>query len=81
MTEREFYENIHRRMDKQDDLLLEMRDALNKHVATEEQLRPHLEELVALWRGSRAIAAIMTGLTVLLGGLWAIVSWSKEHLN
>lgn len=81
MTDREFYENIHRRMDKQDDLLLEMRDALNKHVATEEQLRPHLEELVALWRGSRAIAAIMTAITVLVGGLWALVGWAKTYVK
>ena len=81
MTDHEMIANLHRRMDRQDELLLEMRDALNRHVATEEQLRPHLEELVALWRGSRFIAAIITALAALGGGLWAIVAWARDHIK
>jgi hypothetical protein len=81
MTDHELLNNLHRRMDKQDDLLREMSDALNRHIATEEMLRPHLEDLVALWRGSRAIAAIITALAALLGGLWALVAWARDHVK
>ena len=81
MTSHEEYTNLHRRMDTQDKLLLELRDTINRHVAAEEQIRPHLEELVALWRGSRAIASIMTALAALVGGLWAAFAWAKDHLK
>ena len=52
-----------------------------EHTATEERLRPHLEELVALWRGSRAIAAILTAFAAVLGGFWALVTWAKDHVK
>ena len=81
MTDHELIANIHRRMDKQDDLLREVRDLVTAHMAAEEQLRPHLEDLVALWRGSRAIAAIITAIAAVLGGLWALVAWAKDHVK
>jgi len=81
MTDHEMIQHIHKRLDKQDDLLRELRDMMMEHSATEERLRPHLEELVALWRGSRAIAAVMTAIAALLGGLWAIVAWAKDHIK
>ena len=81
MTDHELIANIHRRMDKQDELLREVRDMIMAHTATEERLRPHLEELVALWRGSRAIAAILTAFAAVLGGFWALVTWAKDHVK
>ena len=81
MTDHELIANIHRRLDKQDELLREMRDMIVEHTATEERLRPHLEELVALWRGSRVIAAILTSVVAMIGAGWAAISWAKNYIK
>ena len=81
MTDHELIANIHRRMDTQDDLLREVRDLITGHIASEQNLRPALEELATLWKASRTIASIIAGMTVILGGLWAIVAWSRDHIK
>ena len=70
-----------KRLERQDDMLREVRDLITNHIAAEQNLRPALEELATLWKASRTISAIMAGLTVILGGLWAIVAWSRDHLK
>jgi hypothetical protein len=81
MTDHELIANIHRRMDNQDALLREVRDLITSHIASEQNLRPALEELATLWKASRSIAAILAGLTVILGGFWAIVAWARDHIK
>lgn len=65
-------------MDRQDEMLLEIRDKINAHIAESDNLRPALDDLVALWKGSRLLVPIMTGLAA---AIWAVVSWSKDHLK
>lgn len=81
MNDREAIDHIHKRLDKQDDMLLKISETITKHVATEEQLRPHLEELVALWRGSRIMGAIVGGVAVILGSIWGAIGWAKDHIK
>lgn len=46
-------------MDQQDKMLLEIRDKINAHVIEADQIRPALDELVALWRGSKILIPIL----------------------
>lgn len=40
-------------------MLLEIRDKINAHVIEADQIRPALDELVALWRGSKILIPIL----------------------
>jgi hypothetical protein len=81
MTDHEIIQNLHRRMDKQDDMLLSIHDTITKHVAEEEQLRPHLEEVVLLWRGSRLMVSIIGGVAFLVGIAYTAFSWAKGYIK
>lgn len=81
MTDHEIIQNLHRRMDKQDEMLLEIRDTITAHVAEAEQIRPHLEEVVALWRGSRLLVGIIGGVAVAMGAVWSLITWAQAHLK
>lgn len=63
-------------MDNQDEMLLEIRDKINAHLVEEAHIRPALDELVSLWKGSKLIIPIITGIAAMI---WGIVSWSQEH--
>jgi hypothetical protein len=81
MTDHEIIQNLHRRMDKQDDMLLSIHDTITKHVAEEEQLRPHLEEVVLLWRGSRLMVSIVGGVAFIVGIAYTAFSWAKGFVK
>lgn len=78
MTDHDLIANLHRRMDSQDKMLLEIRDHLTKHVAESEQIRPALDELVVLWRGSKiivpALAAFATAAALSF-------DWLRAHMK
>jgi hypothetical protein len=67
-----------RRMDRQDEMLLEIRDKINAHLAESDNMRPALDELVSLWKGSKLIIPIMTGLAALI---WSVWTWGKDHIK
>ena len=74
-------DNLHRRMDSQDALLLDIRDTLVAHIATEASMKPSLDELVSLWKGSKVISVIIASLAAAGAGLWALFAWAKDHLK
>ena len=74
MTDHELINNIHRRMDLQDDLLREIRDK----VISQETMKPALEDLVALWKGSKIMIPMMASAA---GLLWAFWTWAKDHIK
>lgn len=78
MTDHELIANLHRRMDQQDKMLLEIRDKINAHVIESDQIRPALEELVTLWKGSKLLVPMLVGATALI---WGIISWAKVNLR
>lgn len=78
MTDHELIANIHRRMDKQDELLREIRDRMNEHIITSDGMRPAIEELVTIWKGSKILIPLLIGMT---GAIWAIIAWAKDHLK
>jgi hypothetical protein len=78
VTDHELIANLHRRMDQQDKMLLEIRDKINSHVVEFEQIRPALDELVVLWRGSKLLIPLLAGGTAMV---WAVIVWAKEHIK
>ncbi len=78
MTDHELIANLHRRMDQQDKMLLEIRDKINAHVVESDQIRPALEELVTLWKGSKLLIPILASMAA---AVWAVVAWAKDHLK
>lgn len=78
MTDHELISNLHRRMDSQDKMLLEIDRKITAHVAESDTLRPALEELVSLWKGSKLLIPIMAGAAAML---WAIIAWAKDHIK
>jgi hypothetical protein len=65
-------------MDSQDKMLLEIRDKITNHLNESEQIKPALEELVVLWRGSKMLLPIIAGA---FGMVWAIYTWAKDHIK
>ena len=85
MTDHDLIANIHRRMDSQDRLLLEIRDQgvqnatrLEEHIKTEKEVKPALDELVALWKGSKILIPILASAAAMV---WAVFAWAKDHIK
>lgn len=74
MTDHDLISNIHRRMDAQDALLLEIRDK----VISQESMKPALDDLVSLWKGSKIVFPILVAMITFLGAAW---TWGKDHLK
>lgn len=85
MTDHDLIANIHRRMDSQDRLLLEIRDQgvrnatrLEEHIKTEKEVKPAIDELVALWKGSKILIPILASAAAMV---WAVFAWAKDHIK
>jgi hypothetical protein len=74
VTDHDLINNIHRRMDIQDDLLREIRDK----VISQETMKPALEELVTLWKGSKIMIPLLASAAAMI---WAVVAWVKDHIK
>lgn len=74
-------EHLHRRMDAQDALLLEIRDKIVAHIALEAEVRPAIDELVALWKGSKVMSRIMATLFAAGAAVWALFVWARDHIK
>jgi len=74
-------DDIERRFDTQDILLREIRDTLLAHLAIDKEMKPSLDELVSLWKGSKVISAILAALFAFGAGVWALFSWAKDHIK
>lgn len=78
MTDHDLITNLHRRMDTQDKLLLEIRDTMTAHIAEEKAVKPALDELISLWKGSKILIPLLAGAAAMI---WAVISWSKDHIR
>ncbi len=78
MTDHEVIQNLHRRMDTQDKILLEIRDTITAHIATEEEVKPAIDELVSLWKGSKILIPLLVSASAMA---WAVFSWTKDHIK
>ena len=78
MTDHDLIANLHRRMDSQDTILREIDRKITAHVAESDAIRPALEELVSLWKGSKILIPILASMAA---AVWAVVAWAKEHIK
>lgn len=78
MTDHELIANIHRRMDSQDEMLREISEKMTRHIATEESVKPALDELITLYKGSKMIIPLLSAMAI---SLWAVWSWAKDHIK
>ncbi len=78
MTDHDLIANLHRRMDSQDTILREIDRKITAHVAESDSIRPALEELVSLWKGSKILIPILASMAA---AVWAVVAWAKDHIK
>jgi hypothetical protein len=78
MTDHEAIQNVHRRLDNQDKILLEIRDTMTAHIAKEDAIKPALDELISLWKGSKLIIPMLASGAAML---WAVWAWAKDHIK
>ena len=71
-------ENIKDRLNRIEDMLLKTTEMLTRHVAAEEQIKPALEELITLWRGSKLVLPILASVVIALVG---VLTWTKDHIR
>lgn len=78
MTDHDLIQNIHRRMDSQDKMLLEIRDTMTAHIAADKEVKPAIDELVALWKGSKILIPLLASAAAMV---WAVFAWAKDHVK
>ena len=78
MTDHDLIQNLHQRMDSQDKMLLEIRDTMTAHIATAKEVKPAIDELVALWKGSKILIPLLASAAAMV---WAVFAWAKDHIK
>lgn len=74
----EFYA-LRDQLNRQDDVLLSLRDTLNEHIIESRDIGPTLKEMVVLWKASKLLVAIITVLAAGTAGLWSLFVWARGH--
>ncbi len=59
----------------------EMSESIKLHIAKSDDIAPALQELVSLWRASKIIGLIFTGIAGAVASLWGAYLWAREHIN
>ena len=67
------YEIVHETRER----MIVVHELLVQHIETEKQMRPALEELTTLWKGSKLIIPILSAVAIGLAGAWA---WVKAEI-
>ena len=78
MTDHELIANLHRRMDSQDKLLLEIDRKITAHMTEADSIKPALDELVVMWRGSKLLLPIFATLAAMV---WGVFTWARDNLK
>ena len=88
MSDNETLSIILNRMNHQDRTLdeikvaqAEMRTTMDTHMKMEEEVRPAIQELIAILNGSKVLFRLLLGLASVVGAAWAFVVWAKDHVK
>lgn len=75
--------HVHRRLDdaygivhETRERMIVMHDLLVQHIEHDKEVKPALEELATLWKGSKLIIPILSAVAVCLAGAW---EWAKAE--
>lgn len=80
-AERRNMDQITKRLDKQDEMLKSIHDTLLAHLTVDEEMKPALDELVSLWKGSKIISGIIAFICAAGAAVWALFVWAKDHIK
>lgn len=76
--------HVHRRLDSAYEIVHETRERmivvhelLVQHIERDKEMKPALEELTTLWKGSKLIIPILSAVAIGLAGAWA---WVKAEI-
>ena len=76
--------HVHRRLDSTHLIIQETREKINlvhdllvEHIKNDAEMKPALEELSVLWKGSKLIIPILSAVAIGLAGAWA---WVKAEI-
>lgn len=75
------YLTLQEQLNRQDDILLDLRDTIKEHIIESREVGPALKELATLWRASKMLGAIFAAVAAAIAGLWSLFVWSKDHLK
>ena len=75
------YLTLQDQLNRQDDILFDLRDTIKEHIIESREIGPALKELVTLWRASKMLGAIFAAAAAGIAGLWSLFVWSKDHLK
>lgn len=59
----------------------EMRGKLDTHMQMEAEVKPSIDELIAVLNGSKLIGRLVIWTCSLAGAVWAAVAWARDHID
>ena len=59
----------------------ELRGKLDTHTQLEAEVKPSIDELIAVLHGSKLIGRLVIWMCSLAGAVWAAVAWARDHIN
>jgi len=68
------YEQLH-------GLLMELKGIVNEHIRQENELRPRLEELLAIMERSHGVILFLKFLAYVGAPVGALIIWAKDHIK
>lgn len=80
-TESNQYVALQEQLNRQDDILLDLRDTIKEHITESKEIGPALKELVTLWKASKLLGAIFAAIAAGAAGMWSLFVWARDHLK
>lgn len=59
----------------------ELRGKLDTHMQLEAEVKPSIDELIAVLHGSKLIGRLVIWMCSLAGAVWAVVAWARNHID
>ena len=88
MSDNELMNIILQRLNRQDHSLdeikanqSEMKSKLDTHMMMESEVKPSIDELIAVLNGSKIIGRLVIWLCSMIGVIWAAVVWARNHVT
>jgi hypothetical protein len=59
----------------------ELRGKLDTHMQLEAEVKPSIDELIAVLNGSKLIGRLVIWMCSIAGAVWAVVAWARNHID
>lgn len=74
-------EEVTKRLDRQDDLLLQFHNELIVHLAETKETKELVNELIELYKGSKFMVTVFKFIMPIVAAIAAVLLWFKEHVK